>query len=572
MVALPKAALDDSYKQLLLTDFKGGLNTNTGALDLAADETPDCLNVIPFPGRWQYRGGYTRYSTLPAKADGAYAFYDSNGSKHYAVWSNGNLYDCVSGAPVLIAAATYTAGQQVGRQDANGRLYYSTSTVTLRVWNPVAGTEAAVVGAYPIPASSFLSLYAGQMIALAPTLTGTPFINEFVWSDVNDPTTWLPANAQQVGGLSGGPLNYISQMGISNSAVAPARQLVVSKATDRFLYSYQGTLGELQESIISSPVGMQDGRSGAFIPAPTGFGYIAFLGQDYQMYITDGQKADQISLNINNTFYADVQQSAASNVFFQGAYNNRYQYYVLDIGNNIQYIYRWQTGALSKFQGWPSGYWMPAMGSNNFPTLFVASTDSARPGLFVTGVEDVDDNGAMPSIYFTTPYLHGGMPNREKEYQWADLLVTNTPGTIYTINGQGLPRQNNTQQTIQQLTLTVPAVVNAAGSPLIWGSGIWGTNIWGSASTLLNNDVVPLHGVTMVPVDEGQWTSSDPEPLRSSAARFTISAAGEPAFNVVGLAIRYLDRGFKFPGAQQYDTENGIAQIGTDPYSTLGGT
>lgn len=566
MVALPKAALDDSHKQLLLIDFAGGLNTNTGAYDLASNETPDCLNVIPFPGRLQYRGGYTLFCALPGAADGALEFFDSNGNRHYAVWSMGNLYDCVSGSAVLIAAGKYIAGQQIGNVADSGSLYYSTITTTLRKWNPVAATEAAVTGSYPIPASAFLTLYAGSLIALAPTLSGTRFANEFVWSNVNDPTTWLPANAQQVGGLEGGPLNFIAQMGVSNSAVAPSRQLIVSKQNG-FIYSYQGALGTLQESVVSSAVGLQDGRSGVFVPI--NLGAIVFLGQDFQIYSTDGNTATQISLKINNSFYTAIQNAVVSGAFFQGAYNERFQYYIIDIGNNTQYIYRWETSSWSKFQGWPSGYWMNGVDVNGFPTLFVAAT-GGTPGLYETSLDNQSDNGNMPSIYYTTPYLHGGVPNREKEYQWIDLSVINTPLASYSVNGQGLPRLNNTMQTMGQLILAAPAPASSSLA-LIWGVGEWGVNYWGLPVASTTPSVVPIHGPIMVPVPVTRFTRPGlVEPLRSGAAQFTIAADGSvPTYDVDGIAIRYAERGFRFVGAAKYDTEDGIIQTGTDPYVPL---
>ena len=105
MVKKATGALDDALNTLVINDFSGGLNTYCSALSLKSNESPDCLNVVPFIGRLLYRGGWLNYASIAAAADQLYAFYDADGNKHLVVWANGNLYDVISGTAVLIASA-----------------------------------------------------------------------------------------------------------------------------------------------------------------------------------------------------------------------------------------------------------------------------------------------------------------------------------------------------------------------------------------------------------------------------------------------------------------------------------
>ena len=207
MPRAPRNMIDDAYQRLMLADFGGGLNTYVGAIALPNNASPDMLNLIPFPGRLKYRGGSTEYSALSHTADQAYAFYDANDAKRFAVFENGNLVDVTSGSEVVIEAAAYTAGSLIGVVELNGILYWSTADVPLRYWNPALGTSGAVAqtGASPPPASPFLLNYTNAIVALGVKFGASAYQPTVMsWSAINQQaigmrqTLKLSARSQQM--------------------------------------------------------------------------------------------------------------------------------------------------------------------------------------------------------------------------------------------------------------------------------------------------------------------------------------------------------------------------------------
>jgi hypothetical protein len=571
MVARLRGALDNNFKQISTitqTDpnAMGFLNTNTGALDLPAWQTPDVLNIIPFPDKLIYRGGSSLYSTLPAGADGAFPFYDINGLKHFAVWSNGNLYDVVGGSPITINSGVYIPGQRIGHAVFNGTLYWSTITTPLRFWKPSNATTGTVTGAYPVPATDFLFEYNGALVALAPFFGPTRQPSTFVWSNTNDPTTWVPANAQEVGGLDGGVLVFGQNMGISNVGVSPIHAMVIGKSTEN-MWLYQGALGALTEQLISCPVGMLDGDSAQYIPAPQGFGYIIWLGSDSQFWWTNGTQAEVISTDILPSLYNTVQDARLANPSqrFRAAYNESLQYYVCDMGSNFQYAFRWQTKAWTQFHGIPSGWPLVAPNNAGFPTIFIAA-DAATFGLYQTGIVQAGDSGTTPDIHYTTPFLHGGAVELLKEFQWVDIVISNQH-TTYGVTGVGLPRADNSALTSSTLLFsgTTPITTDQAE----WNVSSWDQADWvGTPSPLVQN-IVPLHGRLSCPVPQNLYGRAGvTEPLRSGAAQFTIAYNSNIIdFQLLAFQTRFIPRGFRGVGNAQYSTDNGVRLAGPDPFS-----
>ncbi|MGH9551398.1 MAG: hypothetical protein ACRD3W_18580, partial [Terriglobales bacterium] len=183
-----KGIREDNLRQIFINDFSGGWNTVKGGLSYNLNETPDILNLIPFSTRLQYRGGYLPFCALPATADGAYFFYDSDGAKHFAVWAGGNLYDCVSGTTVLVEAAVYTAGAKVGYTDFAGNLLWTSPGVPIRKWNPKTGAKGAVVssGASATPSGTFLFIYLNIVFILQPNFGSGVQKNVMSWAAVDD--------------------------------------------------------------------------------------------------------------------------------------------------------------------------------------------------------------------------------------------------------------------------------------------------------------------------------------------------------------------------------------------------
>lgn len=471
MVAAVQSALDDAYAGVLLSDFSGGRNTEADPQDLKPNEAAECLNVKFRPGRLIGRNGYVLLiSNLPAKNDGIAFFFDSGGNRRQVVWSNGSIYQVTFGIASLIAAAVYTAGNSVCHTTYAGVIYYSDGVIPLRRWNPITATEQAVpnaggVGTIAPPAAKVLATSQGCIVAGATTVGGF-FEGDLIrWCNVNDPTTWLALSFQAVGQGTGGEVNSINNMGVSDQGVSPFKALFVGKSRDG-VFGLQGALGSLQEFLIPASTGVLDGRTVKFMPGPDGRAYVVWLGTDREVWYTNGISADKLSANIRtelNTAILNRIQNIASPHF--NAVINLIDYqYVLDVGGGLFFVYDYYGQAWTQYSGWPSGYWAEGVDVTGFPAIYVAS-DSA--GQFSQANFGDTDNGSMITFSWTTGFLNAGNAERLKDWDFlyatfatdsGQLEITVTPATGR--DGAGNPATG---------VITAPP---SAGSPFVLDSSL----------------------------------------------------------------------------------------------------
>ena len=572
MVAPIKSALDDGLFQLQVMDMSGGLNTNTGATSLAPNQTPDCLNVIGFPGRLQYRGGFTLFCSLPALADREYRFFDISGTQHLMVWAGGDLYDCKTGTAVLITATVYTAGQQIAVVASNYIMYWATPTVPLRQYDGT--TEAAVVdsmavGSVAPPAGSYLTVYNGQLVMLQPVISSVTYSSSFMWSDVNDATTWIGANIQGVGSADGGTCQWALTLGIPAIVVGKSQG-----ASNLNLFIYTGALapGSLTQTPISCPVAALDSYSACVVPSRQGLSTCIFIGSDAHFWMTNGVEAWMASediLALTEDYIRDAIQALPTQKFFS-SYYTRWQYYICSIGTQTHFVYRpgqrpEDTPSWWLFEGWPSGDFAD----------FIGAGTGAVPGVFQVAMDQTLDNGVDPTPppYYTTPYLHGGKIEREKQYQ-NFALETYDVGVQYNISGLSIPRADGYVYNIDTINFEDPAASAAEiGTSGTWDVSTWGAFLWGGGAATLAQPYQPCisHAPIRVTTLGTIWVPpGEKQPLKTSAAQFKISwAGGLPDFQVLAYNVRYMERSFGFAGNAPYQTAGGIIST-TDPYTTTG--
>jgi hypothetical protein len=567
-----QGVIEDSMTVLPIRDMSGGLCTAKGPLTLSANQTPDSLNIFAYNGQLLFRGGYNLFSTLPAAADGAFTFMDSGLTQHIMVWSGGSLYDCASGAPVLIRSGIYTAGQQIARCTLNGSLYWATLTVPLREYDGT--TEQAVpnsggTGVVPPPACNFLVPYAGSLVAIFPVPSGVPEPSSFMWSNVNDPTTWVGANIQTVGSNDGSICTFALLMGVvpggtATTGIPATRQLLVGKNKEN-LFLYQGALGTLTENAVPCPVGALSAESAVYIPTKEGIGAVMFLGSDYQFYLTNGSSATVVSENIQNYLYAQVANAIALNPSqpFYAIYNPEFQYYLCDFGNGTQLAYKWDATAWWPFSGWPSGPQVSAVNAGNTPTLYVASSQGTHMGMFNIGLIQTNDNGADIQAYYTTPWLHGGQPEREKVYDRLTLFTFNV-GVQYKVTGRATPRANNLSLQMAPLIFNDPAIgaVVPVGSGGVWDQSEWDNAVWGGGlpSEVQPYDLVPMTNHLFSMSTPTIWIpQSLPTAFRGPAVEIKIAwNGGVPDFRLTGIALGMLFRSTVPVGALPYQSEGAV--------------
>lgn len=433
MVAATQGALDDLYLGVAITDFAKGRNTEKDITDLDLNESPDCLNVKFRPGRLLGRNGFIQIlNSLPSGADGTAAFFDSLGNRRQAVWSGGNLYQVTFGIATLVASAVYTAGKPVCHTSFNGKMIYSDGVVILRIWDPVAGTENQVpnTGGLGPPAAKVLSTYSGAIVAGATSYGGVFEPDNYRWSNVNDIGNWPALNVQGVGQGTGGEINSISNMGVSDQGVSPFKALFVGKSQNG-IFGYNGQLGAQTEFLIPIDTGVLDGRTVSFIPGPGGRAGVVFLGVDRKVWFTNGIDAQELSGPIRTELanYILSRIQTVANPKFNAVRNSVDYHYVLDCGGGTHYCYDYQQDCWTLYQGWPSGYWTEGVDATGFPAIYVAS-DSAAVKSFNQANTGDTDNGALVNSYWTTPFLHAGNPEMFKDWDWLYCTFLTDVGQI----------------------------------------------------------------------------------------------------------------------------------------------
>ncbi len=601
--------LEDNYTRVQITDFAGGLVTAIGALSLQSNQWAEGMNIIPMIGRVLFRGGWSIYGTIPAATDAVLPFKDSNGDWHYAVWAGGSLYDCYGGGASTVELAIYTAGQNIGAVVDDGILYWSTgqpNPVPIRYWNPVAGTKGQLAGnlvpagSVDPPASDFLLMDAGSIIALAPTWGSVGGVGAdvyqpvvFCWSNVNAPDTWIGVNSQQVGSRDGGRLEYARLFGVSGEGISPEKKLLFFR-DDFGVYAYQGALGDLNEALLSCDVGIADRLSAQFLPTKGQLGAVVWFGTDGQFWMTQGVKCYPIStdqiLPTLTTAYREA-LAASGTPRFPSGYNHDWQYYFCTVGD-LQFVWRWNLEAWTLFQGWPIGPSFRAEDPNGLPILLIASNQTITLDPFVVNeselggldvLADADepqevyiiaqvgimgdaDNGTMPEVYWRSPVIHGGDYELFKKFHWGDICVLDT-GVLYNVVGESTRRSDGTTQVTKTLPLQAPSIT---GTPFVLNQSVLGgTDVLTDPviAALMPGTPVTLEGRLAVEIEPDEWWPEGYNTiLEGTGMQLKISyGGGANAFDLLGAGVRFLPAGHRRGGGTLFNAED-ITTADFDPW------
>ena len=252
--------------------------------------------------------------------------------------------------------------------------------------------------------------------------------------------------------------------------------------------------------------------------------------------------------------------------FFAG-YVQRWQYYFCDIGG-VQFVYKWDIkqqdgtlGAWSIFEGWPTGPVMMTSDEDGLPTVFIAQWDGDSPKWAEVGLDYTLDNGSAPSVYFTSAYLHMGDPEKLKEFGWVAPFVYDT-GTTYSVVATTMPLKDASFQTSDELLFETPGT---GSSPFIWDESLLdGGDVWAGPTVAPIGLGTPLinHGRLVTEVElTGILTGiTRKQQMTGTALQVTVSYDdGTMDFELVGLQVRYIDRGYRRDGGNQYSSEGGVS-------------
>ena len=477
-----KTTLEDDLKSIDILDFTGGLNSITDLFDLDLTQSPDCLNVYAEIGRLVGRKGSQSIVTMSGTSDGIMQMYDALGSRRKFVWNNGNLVETTFGTEDIKATGSYNAGNRVCHTVLNGIIYYSDGIIPIRQYDPITGVDSDITpdlsraGAIPVPSANVLITYTGALVAGACVAAGVFEPQQFRWCDINNPSVWIGANVQAVGQGVGGQINAMSNMGVSDAGVSPFRSLLVGKSQEG-VYGYQGALGQLQEFLIPVPSGVQDGASMVFIPSPDGKAMVTWLGTDRKVWYSNGVTCAELSGPIRTELAEYVQNQIVTkgqNALFCGVNNAENFHYVLDCGDNTQYVYDYQNKYWTRYNGWPSGYWASGADNAGFPAIFFASNTDTKYGQANVGVTEFD--GTTPiTHYWKTPYLGAGNHQRLKDFIQAFVAFrTQGGGQVDVAFVEGpTPTPDARLSTSYRIAITPDG-----GNYLIWDVGNWDDNDW----------------------------------------------------------------------------------------------
>lgn len=545
-----KNNLDDALKEVRIVDFSGGLNSEADPQDLDVNTSPDCLNVkLTKPGRVIGRDGFVaRVTGLPADPDGIAYFNDSNGARRLAIWAGGNLYECTSYVAVAVSTGIYTAGNRITCAHLNSILYYSDGyTITgsgataygIRKWDPAAGTDGGLIssgsaGTIPTPACKAMTVYAGQLVVTNLKYTdGTTAKDTIIPSNVNDPTTIVGTNAIRVGQGQGGEINVVMPFGVSSVGVTPYRALFVGKS-EFGVFLLKGSLSSAEEVLINCPTGVLDGATAKFVPIAGVGGAIVFLGKDGKVYQTTGVTSEELSGPIRSELaqYVADQISASATSIFTAVMNYQDFQYVLDLGGGRQYCFDYDRKCWTKYDGWPSGYWVDARDGNGQQTIYCADIENAQMCQVNIGL---DDGGTTINHYWKTPFMSAGDSNVLKIWKFIyAAFMTDTGGlsVTATVNlGRG-----------SAATVTLTPSSYAEGSSSRWDIAQWDSGQW-VASSSMSYTPYKAKGRLMISTSglDGSYES-----LRGYDVQVKIAGSNSHArFELLGFSLFYLPRGRK---------------------------
>lgn len=544
-----KGNLDDAMLSLRIVDFSGGLNSESDPQDLPLNASPDCQNVkLLKPGRLIGRNGYiVTIGSLAAKGDGVAFFYDANGNRRLALWSNGNIYDITTGTLSSIATGIYAAGNRIAWTILNGVLYYSDGvTITgsgasasgTRKWDPVAATEGAVIssgstGTIPTPAAKVMTTYAGSIVWANTTYSGTTYTDGLIFCNVNDPTTVLGTQLTRVGQGQGGAINSCLPFAVSAAGVSPFRALFVGKS-QQGIYALQGALGQTTEILVNCPTGVRDGATAKFVYIPNVGGCIVFLGTDNKVWYTNGVVSGELSSAIRTEIsdYIKNQLGLSLTQAFTAVLNYSDFQYVLDLGGSRQYVYDWDKQIWTRYIGWPSGYWTEARDPSGNPTMYVASSTNVSQ----CNIGSTDNGGAI-APYWKTGWLNIGDPELLKIWKWIYVSYYTDTGAL-NINATTNQGMGSTASGTMTPTTYAPT------GNVLWDQAQWDVDKWAASGSAAYNPyksrmrlVVPTTGL-----------DGSPESLRGYDVQVKISEdPSQPTghFELLGFNLLYLPRGRK---------------------------
>lgn len=472
-----------------LEDFSGGLNTKTGTMQIAVNESPNCLNCHSNLFKsLQWRNG-SQFLNPSALTDMV-----GRGLAVYPYWSSGVLYERLIG---------FWNDKMYGMDNLNGSFYnipfasgqaddmfdstvYSTATQNFFITSNYAitrfqvynGTSVSSLDNSVITGSRYVIAWKGHLWATYTLENGVVYPYRLRRTDIRtygkDATDWTNGVA--------GYDDVVTDDGDYTTGFAVLRGfLYLFKRKSIFRISYLGGSPLVEIRQISS-MGTEANKSIANITLLNGDEILTFLGTDNRIYIFNGYNAPQpvselISADNGVSSYSLPKLNKDRHRFAVGVDYDRRHWYVLFTtfsgsasSNNGGYIIDYYTTPFSifPFDGWNGSGATIGTDSTGTRNLYFQGYDGRSRQ---ADIGDSDCGVAINSFYETSKFKVDKVPIMKKAQQ-AQVLLKAIGNYNVTFGNRTNFYAGYTETDI-----------NMAGSGFVLGSSILGTGTLGGTES-----------------------------------------------------------------------------------------
>jgi hypothetical protein len=283
-------AKQQGYKTEVLADFQGGLNFRTDQFNLAANESPDLLNVSVDPrGGIKLRNGVTAIngSAESHNINGLASFFTDAGTSHIIAntgASSSNIkYSTGGNFSTLSGPTARTATSRMYGMTMNNKFYGVSGDLVSFKWDGSSGADLGVTldgtaGNFPI--GQYVTFW-NNLAWVGKTREGGTYYNSRVrWSNINDPEKWANLDYVDIGLGEGGD-------GITGFAPLADRLLIFKANSVHAMYGFGSD--SFQVTTLTTSIGSTPLSS----PVVTPFG-VYFWHDRRGVYLYNGESFQSV--------------------------------------------------------------------------------------------------------------------------------------------------------------------------------------------------------------------------------------------------------------------------------------
>lgn len=425
--------------------FGGGLNTLSGPLSIANNESPNCKNVHgTLASTLQRRNGNTLIDTALSgtSSNGLFDYWQDSATHFLMDYVDDNLYkmDSVSGSfdgtldSLTFGTAMSNNVMEFDQFNESGVNYLIMSTHsrdTIQKWTG-SGDTTDLSSDADLPAGKYIKSWRGYLfIANVSSYESRAYYNN-VSGSVVGATAWDPLDYQDIRTNDG---DFITGLAVLKGRLYTFKRYSIH----RWTYFGGTPLFGLKTSVTG--IGTQSSKTIVNITHPKYGEVLVFLGTDGRFYIFDGSQAVPIStkIEINNgvtEFYLNSLNHDHTDRAVATNYEANHWYMCwVPTGSattpNWCIVWDYYTDAWWPFNGMNASACTTAL-SGGTKKLYWAGADDGK--LYQGNSGDSDNGTAITANYESKKFDTGDYPML-KAQEYVDLQFKNTPAeTIHIYN------------------------------------------------------------------------------------------------------------------------------------------